>query len=100
AHPAFSTLFPYTTLFRSDPGFIFAVPEADAIVSAGSRVQKVTLPKMARLIGGEHLVDPYMDARGELTVPMRYLCCSVDTTANTRSEEHTSELQSRFDLVC
>ena len=67
-----------------DPGFIFAVPEADAIVSAGSRVQKVTLPKMARLIGGEHLVDPYMDARGELTVPMRYLCCSVDTTANTR----------------
>jgi len=67
-----------------DPGFIFAVPEADAIVSAGSRVQKVTLPRMARLIGGEHLVDPYMDARGELTVPMRYLCCSVDTTANTR----------------
>ena len=56
----------------------------DAIVSAGSRVQKVTLPKMARLIGGEHLVDPYMDARGELTVPMRYLCCAVDTTANTR----------------
>ena len=23
-------------------------------------------------------------ARGELTVPMRYVCCSVDTTANTR----------------
>jgi len=67
-----------------DPGFIFAVPEADAIVSAGSRVRKVTLPKLQRLIGGERLVDPDMDARGELTVPMRYLCCSIDTTANTR----------------
>jgi glycine reductase len=67
-----------------DPGFIFAVPEADAIVSAGSRVHKVTLPKMARLIGGDHLVDPYMDARGELTVPMRYVTASVDATANTR----------------
>jgi sarcosine reductase len=67
-----------------DPGFIFAVPEADAIVSAGSRVRRVTLPKLERLIGGEHLVDPYMDARGELTVPLRYLCCSIDATANTR----------------
>jgi hypothetical protein len=67
-----------------DPGFIFAVPEADAIVSAGSRVRKVTLPKLERLIGGEHLVDPYMDARGDLTVPLRYLCCSIDATANTR----------------
>jgi glycine reductase len=67
-----------------DPGFIFAVPEADAIVNAGSRVQKVTLPKMGRLIGGDHLVDPHMDARGELTVPMRYLTGSVDPTANTR----------------
>jgi len=67
-----------------DPGFIFAVPEADAIVNAGSRVQKVTLPKMGRLIGGDHLVDPHMDARGELTVPMRYLTGSVDPTGNTR----------------
>ena len=53
-------------------------------MSAGSRVRRVTLPKLERLIGGEHLVDPHMDARGELTVPLRYLCCSIDATANTR----------------
>src|SRR5207244_11067941 len=47
-----------------DPGFIFAAPQADAIVSAGSRVQKVTLPKMARLIGGAPLVHPSIDRRG------------------------------------
>jgi sarcosine reductase len=67
-----------------DPGFIFAVPEADAIVSAGSRVQKVTLPKMARLIGGERLVDPDIDARGELTVPMRYLHGAMDPNGSSR----------------
>ena len=61
-----------------DPGFIFAVPEADAIVSSGSRVQKVTLPKLDTVIGGDHLVDPDVDARGELVVPMRYLHGAVD----------------------
>ena len=67
-----------------DPGFIFAVPEADAIVSSGSRSQKVTLPKMATLIGGERLVDPDIDARGELTVPMRYLHGAVDPQGSSR----------------
>ena len=67
-----------------DPGFIFAVPEADAIVNAGSRYQKVSLPKMQTLIGGDHLVDPDIDARGELTVPMRYLHGAIDPTGNSR----------------
>jgi glycine reductase complex component B subunit alpha and beta len=67
-----------------DPGFIFAVPEADAIVNAGSRYQKVTLPKMSTIIGGDHLVDPDIDARGELTVPMRYLHGAIDPTGNSR----------------
>ncbi len=67
-----------------DPGFIFAVPEADAIVNAGSRGQKVTLPKMDAIIGGDHLVDPDIDARGALTVPMRYLYGAIDPTGNSR----------------
>src|SRR5699024_12882075 len=33
----------------------------------------------------------------EPTVPRR---CSISTVSPPRSEEHTSELQSRFDLVC
>jgi glycine reductase len=67
-----------------DPGFIFAVPEADAVVNAGSRVQHVELPKMNRLIGGERLVDPAIDPRGAITVPMRYLHSAVDPYGHSR----------------
>ena len=67
-----------------DPGFIFAVPEADAIVNSGSRGQMISLPKMATLIGGDRLVDPDIDARGELTVPMRYLHGAIDPSGGSR----------------
>ncbi len=73
-----------------DPGFIFSVPEADAIVSAGSRNQAVTLPPMQEVLGGDHLISPYMDPRSELTVPMRYLFGSIDVQGHNR-------LTTRFD---
>src|SRR5699024_12494263 len=63
-----STLFPYTTLFRSD---VAAVPAGSAASPcSGHRGRRL------RASGGRR--------RG----------------AAGRSEEHTSELQSRFDLVC
>src|SRR5699024_12027449 len=55
-----STLFPYTTLFRSYPE--------------------------ATLLAGGHALLPAMKSR--------------EIRPERRSEEHTSELQSRFDLVC
>src|SRR5699024_12357301 len=61
--PPRSTLFPYTTLFRSHPQ-----------VGAGS------------------LVPTF--------VPARLVSLTVKLPCALRSEEHTSELQSRFDLVC
>src|SRR5438034_3447163 len=64
--PPRSTLFPYTTLFRSDP----AALAATAI----------------RLLGDEGL-RRRMGAAGRAAV-------------ESRSEEHTSELQSHSDLVC
>src|SRR5207249_10342346 len=71
--PPRSTLFPYTTLFRSWPW-------------SGSRANG--------LIG---------EARGgstaQIIVP-RKLKITVSRNTKKRSEEHTSELQSRFDLVC
>src|SRR5699024_11814119 len=36
-------------------------------------------------------------AKVEVTIPLPYLVLRAE---ETRSEEHTSELQSRFDLVC
>src|SRR2546421_7982387 len=62
--PPRSTLFPYTTLFRSRRDDADSLPERDAVVF-GASVQ---------------LVESLF--------------------AQARSEEHTSELQSRSDLVC
>src|SRR5256885_10862476 len=71
--PPRSTLFPYTTLFRSDlPGHVPPV-EPDALATVGGRT------------------EGYVHARGELGVTPRVLA---------RSEEHTSELQSPCNLVC
>src|SRR2546422_1109678 len=64
--PPRSTLFPYTTLFRSHRR---ALPGIDLSPSAGT------------LLRG-HEVESQQKARGR------------------RSEEHTSELQSRLHLVC
>src|SRR5699024_12660520 len=46
---------------------------------------------MFRLTGSHALAEPYSISAG---------CQVVTNMAPPRSEEHTSELQSRFDLVC
>src|SRR5438067_10471649 len=69
--PPRSTLFPYTTLFRSQLAQRRAVDSAD-----------MTTPRSKEL---QALAQRAADA-----LPVEI----------ARSEEHTSELQSRFDLVC
>src|SRR3712207_6988038 len=75
--PPRSTLFPYTTLFRS--------------AMSGTRPLHVPYkgagPALIDLIGGQ--VETKID---QLTASMGYI--------KERSEEHTSELQSRQYLVC
>src|SRR5687768_18043866 len=74
------TLFPYTTLFRSDLGRHLRVRQLGAL----DRVADLRL-------------DP---ARGQQVVAHgRRERLQVDAHA-PRSEEHTSELQSRLQLVC
>src|SRR5438094_6648363 len=74
--PPRSTLFPYTTLFRSDA----RLPRARAAVLRAARARK---PLAVRRT---HRETPGSDASGERDA--------------ARSEEHTSELQSPYDLVC
>src|SRR3712207_7283563 len=79
--PPRSTLFPYTTLFRSVPGLAVAVD------------------LLAHQLGLGHLGDAgrHELAREDLVVvgvPVPLL------RLGQRSEEHTSELQSRQYLVC
>src|SRR3712207_8579595 len=86
--PPRSTLFPYTTLFRSDPQlfgqWVEALPD-DPPLGLGAREQ-------IRL--GQLLKDGKRRRAGD-GVPSVGPAQAAD-----RSEEHTSELQSRQYLVC
>src|SRR5207249_12253120 len=87
-HPR-PTLFPYTTLFRSTvptPPVAKKIPKVDIV--HGDRRQD----DYAWL---RHRDDP------EVLAHLRAENAYTDLVMTpTRSEEHTSELQSRFDLVC
>src|SRR5687767_15454419 len=77
--PARSTLFPYTTLFRSVKGEMVYVLEVNPRASR-------TVPFVSKAIG----------------FPLAKLAAKVmaGKTLKERSEEHTSELQSLAYLVC
>src|SRR3712207_8857924 len=70
--PPRSTLFPYTTLFRSPPGQVVALQVAGGELERGG----VRRPRLVRPPRPHQQLGP------------------------NRSEEHTSELQSRQYLVC
>src|SRR5690606_41474583 len=86
-----STLFPYTTLFRSVP---------EAVERLGGR------GLLGRLLGAPGALADHLagDARGHLeTAVVRRTVLAghlVAYAVAVRSEEHTSELQSRENLVC
>src|SRR5437868_9879242 len=73
--PPRSTLFPYTTLFRSHAGS-HRKPGASR-----EAIRKCRAAEWRRNLRGIRIHQRRLQAR-------------------SRSEEHTSELQSRFDLVC
>src|SRR5689334_24679626 len=75
--PPRSTLFPYTTLFRS----LMSQPSAADIIA-----QLALKPHPE----GGHYRETFRDER----------CDAAGRAHSTRSEEHTSELQSQFHLVC
>src|SRR5690606_41344912 len=98
--PARSTLFPYTTLFRSllqtaPPGA--GQPAAAAAPAApqhagGERAGKI-LPLYEQRAGQTRAVDLSVGGGGRRAVSRRRR-----TGGGRRSEEHTSELQSRENL--
>src|SRR5206468_4366954 len=56
-------------------------------------------------VGGEALLEPHragiVEGRHEAGIVRRHrLLCDRESAVKYRSEEHTSELQSRSDLVC
>src|SRR2546422_8019843 len=84
--PPRSTLFPYTTLFRSEDVRIEELEHDDAhlLVAAAAELRHRPEPRFVlQLLLGQSL-DHIQQLLGD----------------QARSEEHTSELQSRLHLVC
>src|SRR3989454_6686231 len=77
--PPRSTLFPYTTLFRSDP-------------------RETQLPQSVHR--GGQLADPAVNEDQIRQWALLLLDAGVMAQDDLRSEEHTSELQSPCNLVC
>src|SRR3712207_7340694 len=80
--PPRSTLFPYTTLFRSVVLERLAEHQLVLVDDAGAH---------ARHVRGRDVLEPLERAARP---------AEVEDVAGPRSEEHTSELQSRQYLVC
>src|SRR2546422_5664224 len=89
--PPRSTLFPYTTLFRSLPAHRLHGPRT--LRAAQERARKASRARDREGGVGHAAEDDALASKGEADAES--LCRS-----RARSEEHTSELQSRLHLVC
>src|SRR2546430_9729101 len=79
--PPRSTLFPYTTLFRSENTITFlGVPRSLDSTRRTSVLPMEPVPPVTRMVLSWKIMRPRSDAM--------------------RSEEHTSELQSQSNLLC
>src|SRR2546430_11836885 len=93
--PPRSTLFPYTTLFRSG---VPMPPEDTTVFFVESN--RFGLRVRVAVIVGEHRVQQHCIVWRILIGHQRVAQTSHAVFAFIRSEEHTSELQSQSNLVC
>src|SRR5207248_3445872 len=89
-HTPCSPLFPYTTLFRS----LIAADDIGVVLA------RITQRAAVEVRAPRYLLAVRLESGGELRVHHRgFPEVEVELRAQ-RSEEHTSELQSPYDLVC
>src|SRR3712207_8683161 len=95
--PPRSTLFPYTTLFRSG-----TLASGAVIDETGPGSRFIFNPRKGAIRGG-YLSTAGQDYWNDLNTGYYSIGLGFDAKASgtgSRSEEHTSELQSRQYLVC
>src|SRR3712207_9123686 len=96
--PPRSTLFPYTTLFRSSP--LARGGGGEPVDHVGDRAVLRQQGPLTRCAGAVR-AEPAQEHRRELQVAVAVqLGADVFEELPHRPEEHTSELQSRQYLVC
>src|SRR5690625_5724301 len=88
-HLPTSTLFPYTTLFRSDGHGVRSLCESN-VLPADGLLQK----------GRWRILNSLVRHRPWSALFYYQEFCTSASFNESRSEEHTSELQSRGHLVC
>src|SRR5690349_24161547 len=89
--PPTSTLFPYTTLFRS--------AERQLAIDSKHLCPSMLAGELAKLRRSARIFITHLKP-GEGALTMEQVQQIAGAYAPERSEEHTSELQSRRDLVC
>src|SRR5699024_11649830 len=90
APPPNPTLFPYTTLFRSE------ISAHNASVRLMDFEKGIQLPEKVDTI----IMSLVLHHIPNYQALLASLLEQLNEEVQARSEEHTSELQSRFDLVC
>src|SRR3712207_9487812 len=96
--PPRSTLFPYTTLFRSDPGDARVQGFHAAFEMSDASLQRDSAAFAAGLARGRAAIAAWPEFNW---FTVGYTLSGRDHASPLfRSEEHTSELQSRQYLVC
>src|SRR3712207_8373275 len=87
--PPRSTLFPYTTLFRSQVDLLLPLRRLDGL---GQQQVDDRLVRAGELLAGQQLVELLDGGLGPVV--------AEEPAGEVRLAEHTSELQSRQYLVC
>src|SRR5699024_12690316 len=95
--PLISTLFPYTTLFRSSSVRSLIVYFSTGLIPTFIGIN-LLLPVLSNKNSSSFVVPKNILSLGFVVADFPNFALYVSWV--DRSEEHTSELQSRFDLVC
>src|SRR5699024_11342579 len=98
--PPIAREYPYT-----DKGnFVFGSWSSDCCISPFGKKKKIKIkipnPKKYTLNGMRQPNEANHPATSIVIIPPKLLKAELKPIICVRSEEHTSELQSRFDLVC
>src|SRR5207249_5127048 len=91
-------LLPYTTLFRSEEAF--AIVKEYKGSHSGEHGDGISRSEFHEMMFGDRLVRAFETVKNTFDPTGLLNPGKIVRPARMRSEEHTSELQSRFDLVC